>query len=362
MMQKNVFLYSSLTLNAMLGALLIFGRPAPAEQSVASPARAASNPEAAATEGPAQLVEKALRAGIPEHLAYQLALLSVRDSTATRGEQYWRSPADRIAPQPTADREADDAARTALLRSFGPAARERPEFAAMFDQQANRFHYLPSQKQVELQRIISQPAAAPDRSDSRLAVLNCPVGLCGEVVAQIRVLLTDDEYFEYRLRESPLAAQLAGNGFDFTEQEFRAVFKVLGRTPGTSSAISSGVAAQLAQVLGEDRFRQYERTTDPAYRLVQKATQQHPVSRAALDAAYDAIKRSERKLAEAGASSPQTRAAIFQTRDQALQASLSPESVAVLLLDLQNSSLSTQVSSPEIPRPHLYPAAGLPIR
>jgi len=280
MLRSKVLLRCSLALNVVLGAaLVVWFKTSPGAVQLRlgteGPEAGTGSPIA---NDPTQLVNKAISAGIPSRLAYQLALLSARPVPASHPErEYWRSPVERMRRQRALAADADATVRRVLLRSFGPSARERPEFAPAFNPHADGLDFLSSDKRAALNDILASPSSA-GTGQVGSASGPCAVGACGEVASRIKELLTPAEYFEYQLRESALAAHLSSSGADFSEQEFRSAFRILsdaGATPVSikESLLDPAVKSQLAGVLGKERLLKLERTQDPrAEELVLTAT------------------------------------------------------------------------------------------
>ena len=101
-----------------------------------------------------------------------------------------------------------------------------------------------------------------------------------EQQADIADSLTPDELFEYQIRNSPTAGQLRDKlqGFNPTEDEFRAIFKVQQAYDSSTAAPTARsrpaqqhdrqahqgeILAQLQNILPPDRLAEYKEQTDP---------------------------------------------------------------------------------------------------
>jgi hypothetical protein len=193
---------------------------------------------------PAQLVKKAISAGIPRRLAYQLALLSARPApTSYPDREYWRPSVERMRRRHALEADADDTARRILLQSFGPSARERAEFSPVFNTHSDGFDFLSADKRLALNDILANPPNAGTVQPGSASV-PCAMGACGEAASRIRELLTPEEYFEHQLRESTLAAYLSNSGIDFSEREFRRVYRILAKVGATPASIKATCSIQ----------------------------------------------------------------------------------------------------------------------
>jgi hypothetical protein len=325
-------LFGSLAVNLVLGTLLI-RQSATAHTATPMPVQTAAR---AATTGLARIFNAAVEAGAPATSAYQLVLLAARTSAAAAPSyEYWKAPEQRAtAAVPTT---TDEQVRARLLASFGLAAREQPEFAAVFKPYSHRFPFLSSQKQLALQAILTE--AASDNTAGSILVgmgssaLPCVTGTCGSMPDKIRALLAPDEFFEYQLRESALSVRLLNSGFEFTETEFRDVYRALSELrpiPGSSgSDFLAQSAVQLQRVLSQQRYAQFQRLRDPMYRLLSQVGAHYSIAKTALGTAYETITRSEQQVAVLGvgtrppAAAEQIRiAAIYSERDQKLRSML----------------------------------------
>jgi hypothetical protein len=323
----------SLALNVVLGTWIAWthvaaGTAVQEQVSSSQEQRAAGAAGVRNADALRRIFKAAVSSGVAEGVAYELVVLTARGNSATAGSpyEYWKPPADRSERASVSSSVSDQAVRELLLQTFGPSVRDRPELSALFEPYARQFPFLTSEKQLALLAIRSQsrPAAA-----TLGAALPCPTGSCGKELEAIRSLLTAEEFFEYQLRESTLAVRLTNTGFDFTEQEFRDLFRVLSVAGGNPAA--DAMAAGVRGVLAKDRFAQYQRLQDPAYRLLRQAAQQFALPRAAIDASFEAIKTGERKIAalqlDSKPSRDEARTAIYLERDRVLQAQLGSEVV-----------------------------------
>lgn len=171
------------------------------------------------------------------------------------------------------------------------------------------FSFLPTEKRLWLQTSVKEfhdgikkafPGGTLEAAD--LKRLNA---MQGEFDAMLKQNLTPGEYEEYLLRRSPTASKLLTrlDSFQPTESEFREIFKRQRELDEKSGAggddqgnlLSSTEAQvkmkqQLREVLGVERYAQYERSMDLDYTQMRRFTQSQGHGDQTADALYD-IKR-----------------------------------------------------------------------
>jgi hypothetical protein len=251
-----------------------------------------------------ELNAKLLGCGFTVPQAKQLVLASLRAPPAAAFE-YWRSALIRQLSDGIAAYELRQAQRRALVEAFGTAAADQPEFAAVFFPFADRWSYLSKSQQSALEVKVA------DAQRSRLAALRTPGG-APQLSAQMDVegLLGVDGAREYNNRESVLAQSLSNIGFDFSEQEFRSVFRILAEAgAGQTGAIAARlnpmrmsdeqdpVTARIKEALGEPRFNEYRKSQDPRYRVLLAAGAMYGIAKANVDKAYEIDRENTSKVA-----------------------------------------------------------------
>jgi RNA polymerase sigma factor (sigma-70 family) len=124
-----------------------------------------------------------------------------------------------------------------------------------------------------------------------------------EKQADLKDLLTPGELAEYQLRRSPLTGQLRlpMTLMNANEEEFRAIYGILASTNPPVNAFGSPMvsplisvvrtspeaAEQLKATLGESRYAEYARYTDPEFQRLYRTTQGQGVSVEAMSRAFD---------------------------------------------------------------------------
>ena len=255
------------------------------------------------TASDAQLIEALGEAGVAEPLMRQLiyakALLDNAAERAPGNDAFWQRDEGRGAAT-LARLERQGLIRDQLVDAFGEAIRDDPRFVDLFRPLNDSLPFLSSDKQVAIHEIRVRQQA--DRSmrfaggmlrEGREAVRESR-----EMMDQaIQALLSAAEYEEYELRESLLSRRMRRSAdlFDYTEQEFREIYRILDESPGVTSGSgwrrNEDADARIAAYLGEDRFAEYMRSQDPAYRSIRLVGAEGGHSDAEVNAVY-AIQKS----------------------------------------------------------------------
>lgn len=215
--------------------------------------------------------------------------------------EYWKTSSEQRA---RSFRKADikkhilelDRERVALIYTLlgNDVPKEKLSWSVLFEineLDANKTDFLPIEKQRALQQIDLDYSIQvrnrikPGAQDAAgLAELD---KLRKEKEARISEVLTKEEELELDLRTSSTATKLASdlNGFDPSEAEFRSIFAlrkdfedrfnvlVKPASPEELQArleAEAGLNGRVRQELGEKRFSEYERVTDPTFKFIQK--------------------------------------------------------------------------------------------
>ncbi|HAM73712.1 MAG TPA: hypothetical protein DCM86_18920 [Verrucomicrobiales bacterium] len=126
--------------------------------------------------------------------------------------------------------------------------------------------------------------------------------------SELQSMLSPQEFENYLLRQSPLAAELRTslNGFEPSEEEFRRIFSLRRSyedaasdvSPGddTASADGSGriradmkelLDGELKEALGESRWKQYEKFQEPSYQALNQVGERFNLPKGIADEAYE---------------------------------------------------------------------------
>ncbi len=148
-----------------------------------------------------------------------------------------------------------------------------------------------------------------------------------DALAQV---LTPEELMEFELKTSNVAAALKSrfNGFDATEQEFRKVYELMQplddkysisrRNPdpvdpdftAARNQAEKDLDQHIRSVLGEDRYAEFERTRDPAYRNLKQIGAELQLPQESIVQAYQEqryFQEESRKIMQDAAQAPEER-------------------------------------------------------
>ena len=231
----------------------------------------------------------------------------------TPPEPYWLQSDTEPEEELRIELDWLDQKRQQLREIFGDEIEDDPLFADLFNPLNDSLSFLASDKQIqihELQRISTAKAQALYRQgyirESRLDHSQVRQLLQD----QIRETLTNDEYFEYQLRESRLASsmQRSMKSFDYTEQEFRDLYKIRSQNEGSEFnqiADRAGMRekreisnAQIKDYLTTDRYVEYQRAQDPVYRSLQSIGDRYGNSNEEIVAVYEVTNETKSEMAD----------------------------------------------------------------
>lgn len=235
--------------------------------------------------GIAQVQTDLRSAGLDELQAWK-AVGILLQSAATGEAEYWKPNFVSSNARELASYEELLKARDALRASIGEGAVHDPRFAPLFQPYQTDLGFLPPAQQMELQSIMMKQLRQP----------GAPEG----VDAQIKSLLSAEHWKEYQYRKSPLRQRLLASGFDFSEQEYRAVFDlVAAASVERNLAFSAGaigdpaanpeLSQALRDALGEERFARFRKVQDPNYATLLHVARSHDLPTSSIDGAYALI-------------------------------------------------------------------------
>ncbi len=340
-MIKNLVIVALLTLNCSFAWYLINTRndlaqpaietrdPMPIEARTPNPGALNNEPTTVDSDQPVEfdiqtfngdyqmLVEQLQQAGYGEDLIKQIILATIdRDHLLIQANEsntpYWRKRDDD--PTAVVMEELKWAAdkRLTLVNLFGPDIIDDPLFEALFKPLDKTLPFLSSEKQVslyELQKIETATARAilqggftrEARQDRRTAR--------EEMEEKVRQLLSPDEYFEYQVRDSRLAQQMRNSmeAFDYSEQEFRDIFRLRQATEGTDFRFTDRASFEeqraiseqrVKDYLGPDRYEAYARAQDPTFRALQSIGDRYGNSSAEIIEVYNVNAQAQDEITE----------------------------------------------------------------
>jgi hypothetical protein len=227
-----------------------------------------------------------------------------RNAHEPAGPRYWEQGYAPGRDKLAADFAVERAVRAALIELFGVGAAVDPAFDAVFRPLGPAYAFLGSEAQLSLQAWQLERLAAPPAGGAAVAggALLCrPQGSGGaDAVAQAPLptpRFSPAEDAEYRLRFSPLAAQLRDAGIVRGETEFREIFglvRELEQSGGPSE--QAEVRQGLRSRLGDDGFDRFWSVRDPVFAGIGEYLSRRGVAPHQTRAAYSIVNRSQERL------------------------------------------------------------------
>ncbi len=243
------------------------------------PATVALPEPIAADASDGDLIEALDDAGLAEALVRQLIYAKALLDNApekTGDDVFWqRNPRRGATTLARLERRAS--VRDQLVDAFGEAIKDDPQFVDLFKPLNDSLSFLSSDKQVAIFDIrMRQQADRSIRFAGGMLRENRQQARDSQAMMdeEIQSLLSAAEYEEYELRESPLSHRMRRSAdlFDYTEEEFREIFRILDESRSAAGGPrwrrNEESDARIAAYLGNDRFDEYTRSQDPAYRSI----------------------------------------------------------------------------------------------
>jgi hypothetical protein len=244
-------------------------------------------------------VEQALRsAGLNDGGARRGAyLIYAADHSPSGPYEYWKPTLARDASSDIASFQRDEEVRAAVLKEYGEEAKSDTAFDTLFRPYQRELPMLSAEQQLRLQALRVERLKAT-------AARSLPTALPGNETPELVVggELQAEPRFEYDLRESALARSLSALSFDFSEREFREVFRIFaqanpdGVTLPTAmlgnAAQNPAVSRSLEEALGAERYGLFSRTRDPRYAMLRRVAALRGVDSAKVDQAYTILLKS----------------------------------------------------------------------
>jgi hypothetical protein len=253
-------------------------------------------------------IDRLRAAGVPHEILRAIAEAKVNDALFERRTElaktyvvpqpYWSHKFQQTDPKLWREMQAVEKDRVAMLKeALGPDAPQPDEGPIMKAIAQNNSGGIPRENLDRMNAIMS------DYNDLKGEIMASSNGVWTQEVrdklayldkeqkADMATALSPDAYFEYQLRNSPVAANLRNSlsAFNPTEDEFRAVFKAqqdfnqqYGDPYGQMSpdqqierqAHQSELNSSIAQALGSERYADYHTQTDPNYVMTNNFVQQ----------------------------------------------------------------------------------------
>ena len=242
-------------------------------------------PEIWESENYASLADLLRSQSYPEDLVRQIVLATIsRDqllsTQALDSTPYWlETKTDQSASDFMLDELANK--RLMLVSIFGADIIQDPLFETLFKPLNDSLSFLDSDTQIavdETRKRASMSALQRSRGGFITEMRDDRFREAEELEASLRAILTADEFTEYELRESRLAARMTETmaTFDYSELEFRDIFTIRRNNEGSEftklkdrqSYRERRTASneEIKNYLGDQRYKEFERSQDPAYR------------------------------------------------------------------------------------------------
>lgn len=238
------------------------------------------------------LMDQLQQQGLPDEFVRRIMLASINMELSELARQqdsdnqYWQATKPNRKEQVQQELQWASEKRALLRQLFGDSVENDPVFEDLFRPFNKTLDFLSSEKQialyekVELNQAQSRDMFGPgfirEQMEDRRTMQ-------ADMIVSIQELLTPEEYFEYKLRESRAANMMRQTmaGFDYTEQEFRDIFEIRNefqeltrspfismRDPQARETIEEARDDQnrrIAEYLGTERFEELKRLQDPVY-------------------------------------------------------------------------------------------------
>jgi hypothetical protein len=280
---------------------------------------------------PAGTIREIIRARINARFAARLNALTAPDPNTP----FWRTPRNGFAlgSEEMAEYTRLQHERSALLRDL----LKNPFFgeAAVSIEQRRRFGDMPTGKIEQVQRIEDDYAEMNAAIAAGMHGILLPEDreklalLEREKRADLAALLNPTELTDYQMRASPLTAELSKTlgGFAATDAEFRAIYaanqamaeriSVPGTVPTTPQMIAASreLAEQLKTSLGEARYGDYLRETNPEFQQLSRVAESANIPAENVLRAYnlhDTVTRESNRIDQDTTLTPEQKRAALQ--------------------------------------------------
>ena len=299
-------------------------------------------PEVWESENYADLADLLRSQSYPEDLVRQIVLATIsRDqllSTQARDPApYWlETKTDQSASDLMLDELANK--RLMLVSIFGADIIQDPLFETLFKPLNDSLSFLDSDTQIavdETRKRASMSALQRSRGGFITEMRDDRFREAEELEASLRAILTADEFTEYELRESRLAARMTETmaTFDYSELEFRDIFTIRRNNEGSEftklkdrqSYRERRTASneEIKNYLGDQRYKEFERSQDPAYRSLLTIGERYGNTTSEITEVYEISRATETEVSEIRSDKSLTRnqrsEMIEETRSRAME-------------------------------------------
>ena len=299
-------------------------------------------PEVWESENYADLADLLRSQSYPEDLVRQIVLATIsRDQLLSTQERdpapYWlETKTDQSASDFMLDELANK--RLMLVSIFGADIIQDPLFETLFKPLNDSLSFLDSDTQIavdETRKRASMSALQRSRGGFITEMRDDRFREAEELEASLRAILTADEFTEYELRESRLAARMTETmaTFDYSEQEFRDIFTIRRNNEGSEftklkdrqSYRERRTASneEIKNYLGDQRYKEFERSQDPAYRSLLAIGDRYGNTTSEITEVYEISRAAETEVSEIRSDKSLTRnqrsEMIVETRSRAME-------------------------------------------
>ena len=299
-------------------------------------------PEVWESENYADLADLLRSQSYPEDLVRQIVLATIsRDQLLSTQEldstPYWlETKTDQSASDFMLDELANQ--RLMLVSIFGADIIQDPLFETLFKPLNESLSFLDSDTQIavdETRKRASMSALQRSRGGFITEMRDDRFREAEELEASLRAILTADEFTEYELRESRLAARMTETmaTFDYSELEFRDIFTIRRNNEGSEftklkdrqSYRERRTASneEIKNYLGDQRYKEFERSQDPAYRSLLAIGDRYGNTTSEITEVYEISRAAETEVSEIRSDKSLTRnqrsEMIVETRGRAME-------------------------------------------
>ncbi len=265
----------------------------------------------------ATTIDQLRAAGMDEATLRQMMLATInRDHLTARSNDqsspYWRPDEVGSEDKLNADLDWELERREQLIALFGLEIVDDPLFVDIFKPLNGTLSFLSSDKQImldELRRRDDAKTQALFRGGFTQESRSDLMEQREDLQRRISELLGADDNFEYQLRESRLAERMRrGLGsFDYSESEFRDIFTIRQTNEGNelSSRFNSRQEfreqreqseSAIQDYLGDNRYEEYARSQDPAYRSLQSIGERYGNTTAEINDVYEVTRNTQEQI------------------------------------------------------------------
>lgn len=224
---------------------------------------------------------------------------SYRAAFEPQAPGYWQAGFSPARDLLAARLAVEDAVRSALIRIYGADAARDPVFDPAFRPLGAAYDFLGSDAQLALQRRQYELLQEAPAGANGAPVCRIQRAAGAQPESEVMTGLSEEEQAEYRLRFSPLAAQLRQAEVAANETEFRELFR-LARALETQSApaAQAGARKRLRSRIGDAAFDRFWALRDPFFGPLEQYLTRQGIRQHQVWQAYSIINRSQEMLLE----------------------------------------------------------------